>query len=128
MEKLSKTSLPPKIKYRIRKWIETMRHAKPNMSNKDLAGNIVKKFEEALAIKELKKNQVMASMYKSGGMRLDFGMNVSEKAKKAALEWAKKKGLQIETSELAKSVAKSNKLEFGDCRTDECIKRVIWEC
>lgn len=127
MNKLNKAQMPPKLRYRIRRWLQQMRHT-PNVSHAQVKQIITQKFEEALALKTLKKNQIMASMYKNGAVRLDFGSNVSDKAKHAALEWAKKKGLKIETTALAKSLSKSNKIVFGDDSFAECTNRIIWDC
>jgi hypothetical protein len=123
---LKKAQMPPKLRYRIRRWLQQMKST--NVSPQQAQQIITQKFEEAVALKTLQKNQVMATLYKNNALRLDFGSNVSEKAKKAALDWAKKKGLKIETTELAKSLDKSNKLIFGDASMSECIKRIVWDC
>lgn len=122
---LKKAGLPPKLRYRIRRWLQKIRGAY-NVSPKEAGEIITEKFEQALALKTLKKNQVMASLYKNGSVRLDFGQNVSSKARQAAIEWAKKKGLKIESDELAKSMSKSN-VHLGNDSFSQCVKRIVWD-
>lgn len=124
-DNLRKAKMPPKLKYRIRQWLQRVRGSY-NLSPSQAAEIITEKFEEAVALKTLKKNQIMASLYKNGSVRLDFGQGVSEKAKQAALEWAKKKGLKIESDELAKSMNKSN-VCLGNTTFSKCVNRVIWD-
>ena len=53
MEKLNKAPLPPKLRYRIRRWIEKL---KGNAQPANIQNSLTAKFEEALALKELRKN------------------------------------------------------------------------
>lgn len=122
---LKKAALPPKLRYRIRKWLQQI-SGSSNVSPEKVREIITEKFEQALALKSLKKNQVMASLYKNGSVRLDFGQNVSDKAKQAALEWAKKKGLKIESDELAKSLNKSS-VTLGETKLVKCVDRIVWD-
>jgi hypothetical protein len=125
MEKLSKVQLPPKLRYRIRAWIKKMRGTGAQPIH--VEQNLTRKFEEALALKSLKKNEVMASFYKNGALKLDFGGGVSEKAKQAAFEWAKKKGLKIAESSLAKSQGANSSVIFNTSNgSSECIGRAKW--
>jgi hypothetical protein len=99
-------ALPPKLRYRFYKWLKQYRHlpmqqAKPSMVNKTIQAA----FEHMSAIKELKKNECMVSAFENGAIRMDFGEEVDPKIKKAAMQWAKKKGLKTIEASIEKSVA-----------------------
>lgn len=78
-----------------------MQQAKPSMVNKTIQAA----FEHMSAIKELKKNECMVSAFENGAIRMDFGEEVDPKIKKAAMQWAKKKGLKTIEASIEKSVA-----------------------
>jgi hypothetical protein len=55
------------------------------------------------AIKTLQKNEMLASFYDNGHIRLDFGGEVDSKVKDAAMKWAKNRGLKTSEASLDKS-------------------------
>lgn len=96
-------ALPPKLQYRFYKWMKQFKHINPKAQ--DHIQNLVEKsFNHISAIKELKKNEVMTSFFKNGCIRMDFGSDVDQKVKEAAMKWAKKKGLKATEASLDKSV------------------------
>lgn len=127
-EKLRKY-LPPKLAYRFRQWL---RHhgtglKNPKATPQQVAGMLAQKIEEQVAVSELKKNETMASFYENGIVKMDFGSEVSDKTKKAALSWAKRKGLKVLEATLNKSDSVPSSTFFG---TDSamgpsvCLQRV----
>lgn len=98
-EKLEK-ALPPRLAYRLRAFLKRYGTSGPLQQVKNV---MTQKFEEALALKELKKNQVMASTYENSVVKLDFGSDVPESVKKSVMAWAKRRGLKATEASLTKS-------------------------
>jgi hypothetical protein len=86
MEPMDK-ALPPKINYRFKKW-RTKYGAKNLPAQKS----------------ELKKNEMSVSLHKNQEVKLAFGAAISDKVKKAAIDWLKKKGLTPKEASLNKSI------------------------
>jgi len=112
--------LPSKVLYRYRKW---MRSHRP------------RSVQEALSLSEIQtpdtlaKNEVMASTFDSGHIKLDFGSEVPEKVKKAALEWAKRKGLKVSEASLAKSAMSPSFVVYaisGEAEMGQITKQIKW--
>jgi len=134
MEDLKK-GLPPKLRYKFMKWLKSM---KPNSPDKQMdrrqvvetaKKEITDRILEAMARKSLAKNEVMASAYNDGAIKFDFGSGVPEKIKKAALTWAKKRGLNAVEASLAKSETNSTSVLFIGKETNpirSCMKRHKW--
>lgn len=123
-EMLSK-ALPPKILYRFRKWMRTKR---PKSVHDALA---LKSEEKIHTIADLAKNETMASFFESGHIKMDFGSAVPEKVKKAALEWAKRKGLKAIEASLAKSANSPSSVTFSSSDSYElgqCARQIKWSC
>jgi hypothetical protein len=96
-------ALPPKLRYRYYKWIKSLKNRVPQLSQQQINTVVQKAIEDMKNFKELKKHQASASFFDDGTVRLDFGPQVAEKVKKAALDWARRRGLKI----LEESVNKS---------------------
>jgi hypothetical protein len=86
-----KEMLPPKLQYRFNKWRKSLisKPKQPKLGD--------------MKMSEIKKHETQVSFYKSDVVRMDFGSGVDANTKKMALEWAKKKGLNIVDETLAKS-------------------------
>ena len=125
-------SLSPKMAYKFRKWAQ--KSAPKFAENPQLishAQQLIKRKVEELAVqKSLKKNEAVASFYDNGVVRMDFGSEIPEKIKKAAMNWAKKKGLKAVEASVAKSVSNPSYIIFSGTQqsnTGECLQRYKWE-
>lgn len=137
-EEIAKAAeLPPILAYKLRQWMRRKyKHGRlygnrsTPISNR-LSQTVAQKIEEFLALRDLKKNEFIASEYDNGEMKFDFGSAVPEKVKKMALAWAKKKGLKptevslnksknTTSSVLCSKVEKSSDLSL-------CLKRVKFQ-
>jgi len=96
-------ALPPKLRYRFYKWLKQYRHLPAPKQNNMVNKTINAAFEHMKAIKELKKNECMVSAFQNGAIRMDFGEEIDPKIKKAAMQWAKKKGLKTIEASLEKN-------------------------
>lgn len=122
-------ALPPKLAYRFRKWMKMMgKH--PTIKSEDLVRVLTQKVEEATALQNLSKNEVMASVYDNGIVKMDFGSSVPENVRKAAMSWAKRKGLKPVEASLNKSAnsPQSVLLCAGELESIDgnCVKRLKW--
>jgi hypothetical protein len=97
--------LPPRLRYRYYKWLKQFRNMQTpgRVPVKEVHKSVNRAFEHISALKELKKNEVMTSFYDNGAIRMDFGGDVDQKVKDAAMRWAKKKGLRASEASLDKS-------------------------
>lgn len=122
---LEKTAIPPKVYNKLRLWLRKLRSTRTGV--KDV---VAQKAEDLAAFNSLAKNEVMASFYSSGIMKMDFGSEVSDSAKKAALRWAKRRGLKVVEASLAKSAGAPSTYVLG--LTEDivpygpCLKRTKW--
>lgn len=122
-------AVPPKLAYRFRSW---MRQNSSRISNNpSYAYQLIhQKFEEMAVQKSLQKNEAVASFYESGVVRLDFGADIPEKIKKAALAWAKKRGLRAVEASIAKSLASPSYIVFSESSGSDagiCLQRYKWK-
>jgi hypothetical protein len=126
--KLTKAAVPPKVYSKLRSWLKRIRSSR--LSPKVLQQLITQKAEEISATKALAKNQVMASFYDSGTLRMDFGSDVPNAVKKAAIRWAKKRGLSVVEATLSKSSASPASIVFSSgeqsAPVGRCVRRVRW--
>jgi hypothetical protein len=125
-------ALPPKLAYRFRRWLRRFHQGiLPSMRVSKVERIVLSAFEDYLYKSQLKKHDVLFSKYENGEVRFDFGSNVSEKIKKAAIAWAKKRGLKVVESSLQKSIystsyiilKSSNKISNNRI----CIERLLLE-
>ena len=93
--------LPPKLKYRFDKW---RRSLLPKPKKQKLGD---------LQMSEIKKHETQVSFFKSDVVRMDFGAGVDMQTKKMAMEWAKKKGLNIVDETLNKSTNGAHTIIFS---------------
>ena len=119
-EPMEKTAVPPMLARKMRYWLDRIKssrivHQSPTQKSEDL---------------QLAKNEACASVYDSGLLKLDFGADVPEPVRKAAMSWAKRRGLKVLESPLTKSADKSQTYIFGvteDARAEGAIvKRQRW--
>lgn len=108
-------ALPPKLRYRFYKWLKDFRGKQPRTPKPAMVQQAVQKAVEHMAgIKELKKNEIMASFYDNGHLRMDFGGEVDKKVKDAALRWAKRRGLRASEASLDKSDGANSYIVFSN--------------
>jgi len=96
-------ALPPRLAYRLRAWFKRFH---PGLGQKNFAQvkqTVTQKFEQALALQELKKNEVQATTFDNAMVRLDFGSDVPESVRKSVMSWAKRRGLKAIEASLTKS-------------------------
>lgn len=127
-ETLSK-AMPPKIAYRFRAWMRKMR-PKSIGEVKKMEQLFQSKLDEFYAMQTLAKNETMASVFDNGTVKLDFGAEVPEKTKKAAMAWARRRGLTAIEATLAKSANAPTSVTYSSGDSDSfgiCMKRIKWE-
>jgi hypothetical protein len=106
--------MPPKLKYRLTAWLKRFSSKLQNPTE-------VKKFEQTVkkeieSMHKLEKHEARVDMYRSGAIKMEFGADVPEDVKKAALKWAERKGLkQVEVS-LAKSKNATSHVIFAESK------------
>jgi len=129
-------ALPPRIAYRLKRWFQQMSPKLKALSPRKkqlMQRGIAQKMEEYLAVKDLKKNEMMTSVYKNKDVKMFFGSEIPENIKKMAIDWAKKRGLKPIEVSLNKSQNKdapeqmlfSSINDTFDETVNPCIKRVI---
>ena len=104
IEELTK-AMPPRLAAKFRSWMRSLHpgnRANPSMMNR-IRRMMTQKMEELIRSKSLRKNEAMVSAYNNGMVRMDFGSEVSDDVKKAAMAWAKKRGLKAVEASLQKS-------------------------
>lgn len=106
-------ALPPKLKYRYYQWLNRLKQQNPNVSQNAIQHAVEKAMKDLEMIKTLKKHQAAASFFDDGTVRLDFGAKVDEKVKKAALDWARRRGLKTLEESVKKSAESSSYRVFG---------------
>jgi hypothetical protein len=131
LETLEK-GLPPKLLYRLKALARKYLWNVPKKQvQQTMTTALARKMEEINNLKALKKNEVMASVYSNKTVRLDFGSGIPEEIKKKAMEWAKKKGLNVIEASLAKSTNNNSYLvlSYGNsfCDTAELVDNIKWE-
>lgn len=108
---------------------KTKANMRQNLTPQQIAQQFVDKAEEVYTLKSLAKNDTMVSMYKSGSIRLDFGSDVPDKIKKAALKWAERRGLNPVEASMNKSSKPAPSYFVYNQEydlVDECLKRFKW--
>lgn len=128
--------MPPKLRYKFMKWLRSMNPAETGVSQMDrrkmttvVKEEISKAVKEAVLRQNLKKNEVMSSVYDTGDIKFDFGSEVPESVKKAAMNWAKKRGLKPVEASLQKSANSTQTVLFSNGSVHDvgnCVKRVKW--
>lgn len=130
--------LPPKLAYRWRRWMQKIKSAAPALfhvkgpqpdlaMSEDFEKLVNKKIQEIISIKELKKSDAIASFFDNGIIKMDFGPEVDPEIKKAAIKWAKKKGLNAVEASLAKSAQEFESIIFSStqsAQTGNLIKKI----
>jgi hypothetical protein len=87
------------------------------------------KILQATDVESLGKNEIMASSFSDGSIKLDFGSEVPEKVKAAAMVWAKKRGLSPVESSLAKSISTTSSVMFvleNRAKDSVCTNKTKW--
>jgi hypothetical protein len=127
-------AIPPKLYYRLRRFLKMNRSTQLDTAKlkQNVQHALHQKAEEIKLLKELKKNEFMASVYDSGSVKMDFGSGIPEQVKKAAMTWAKKKGLKPVEASLNKSGVSTSSVLFASGTSDlglymKCVKWEIGE-
>lgn len=107
-------ALPPKLRYRFYKWLKQHAQHQSVVAKPEAVKAVVQKaYNHIKDIRELKKNEVMTSIYDNGCIRMDFGGDIDDKIKKAAMSWAKKRGLKAMEASVSKSAGANSHVIFG---------------
>lgn len=120
--------LPPKLLYRFRAWMRKMR-PKTHLEAKKFEQIVMDKIDEIYSMKTLAKNEYQASFYDSGVVKMDFGPDVPEKVKEAAMKWAKRRGLQPVEASLTKTAGATATVTYAAGQMSSagiCVKRMRW--
>jgi hypothetical protein len=123
-------ALPPKLLYRLRAWKKKLKPSPVSDVKKfeKIIKNIV---EQHMSMKSLKKNEMMASFMDNGTIKMEFGAEVPEKVKKAAVQWAKKRGLNAVEASLNKSAASPSYILYAPSKQNPgiglCTRRSKWQ-
>lgn len=124
-------ALPPRLAYRLRHWFQQQGRRVRLSGTRKVAQQVAQKIEQAMALKELKKNQFMARVHDDGVVRLDFGAAVPEPVRKAAMDWAKRKGLKPVESSLAKNIDSVFSITYATGRSpdpaSQIVSQHVWE-
>lgn len=124
--------LPPRIASRLKYWFHRQGRRVHIWGGKNVGQLIAHKMEEAMALKELRKNQFMARVHSDGIVKLDFGAEVPQSIKKAAIDWAKRKGLKPIEANLSKSNSSISSVVYtkstdSNETSQELLAQYIWE-
>lgn len=99
------------------------------MSKSEVTAAIKSEITSQITSSTLAKNEVMASAFDNGSVKMDFGSQVPESVKKAALKWAENRGLAPLEATLQKNVNSSTSVLFGKENTAKakaCVRRLKW--
>ena len=130
--------LPPKLRYKLKKWLKSLRSAETGVKQSDqrhlmqvVKNEIIAAVKDKMETDELAKNEVMASAFNDGSVKMDFGSDVPDEIKKAALKWAKDRGLKPTEASLAKNLQSATSVLFGRSNKTPatslvCEKRRKW--
>jgi hypothetical protein len=102
---------------------------KPKMPQEEMKQMVHQKFEHAVIVENLAKGAAVASVFDNGDLRFDFGASVPDRVKKAAIEWAKKRGFSPTEASLAKNVDAPSYVKLSSGSTApavKCVKRFSW--
>lgn len=125
------SKLPPKLKYKIQKWLKNLKHDdKDSDTEKSEIKEIIKQeLVSALSTTTLAKNELMASAFSDGSIKLDFGSGIPAHIKKAAMKWATARGLKPVEASLDKTANKSSYVVLSKGKTEsntQCLNKVKW--
>lgn len=124
-------ALPPRIAYRLRHWLRQQGRAGRLKDPRRVVQQVTQKMEQVLSVKSLKKNQFMARVHGDGIVKMDFGAEVPEHVRKAAMSWAKRRGLKPIESSLAKSQSSTFSVTYASTNRSkasaELVAQYVWE-
>ena len=128
-----KVSLPPKLKYKVKKWLQSVSPQTPDkqMDRRRVMETAKTELTRALLhhidARPLAKNEIMASQYDNGALRFDFGSDVPDQVKHAAMVWAKKRGLNPVEASMNKNQGSMEEYLVCGARPDEnsCSQEII---
>jgi len=130
------SKMPPKLKYRFQKWLQGIQRPQPvrpearSRMTAAVKAEMVNQILERTGGSDLKKNEMMASAFDNGSVQFDFGSEIPDEIRKAAIFWAKKRGLNVVESSLSKSseVVESILMASKSLKnnTKKCVNRLKW--
>lgn len=106
-------ALPPKLRYRFLKWLKVHGGQHSKAAPEQVKAVVQKAYNHIKDIRDLKKNEVMTSVYGNGMVRMDFGGEVDKEIKDAAMNWAKRRGLKAMEASVSKSAGANSHVIFG---------------
>jgi hypothetical protein len=115
------------MKAQLRKKLSSITEAP--ISKDEVTAAIKAEVASQMASTTLAKNEVMASAFDNGSVKMDFGAEVPESVKKAALKWAENRGLAPLEASLKKNANSSTSVLFGTqnpAKAKTCVKRLKW--
>ena len=128
------SQLPPKLKSKFYSWMKKMLTPKINILTPAKKNEIYQNFKENLIKRmvdstPLSKNELGVTTHKNGIVKMEFGTEVPEDVKKAAISWAKRRGLVPVDMKLAKSSGCSSSHMFTpglSTSPDEVLDHYRW--
>lgn len=130
------SKLPPKLRYRLKRWLRNMMSPQQvsaqqrQQVKRAVKKEIITQVLDSIYPAELKKNEMMTSAYSDGTIKLDFGAEVPETIRKAAINWAKKRGLKAIEAPLNKTQDSIDSIIFMSSKEPSsdkiCVKRLKW--
>lgn len=111
-------ALPPKLRYQYYKWLKRYKTANPHVEQASIDSAVAKAMKD-LPHLALSKHQAGASFFDDGTVRFDFGSQVNDKVKKAALDWARRRGLKTLEESVNKSADSNSYTVFGQKAVSE---------
>lgn len=118
---------PPGVYNRIRSWLRRLKsHRMPPSQLAQVREQLAVKFQEAMGLPVLAKNQVAVSVYDGGSMKMEFGSDVPKHVKEAAMKWAKRRGLDPVEASMAKSESRPEWVLFGSTELSVPVTRKVY--
>jgi hypothetical protein len=105
-------AMSPRIANKLKYWFHKQGRRVRIWGQQNTGQMVAQKIEEAMALKELRKNQFMARVHSDGVVKMDFGSEIPQSIKKAAMDWAKRKGLKPVEASLAKADSSSSSVTY----------------
>lgn len=126
-------AMPPLLRYKFTKWLKSLSGGPDKQMDRrrivqTAKSELCDKVLEHMSVKSLAKNEIMASTFTDGAIKFDFGSEVPEPIKKAAMAWAQKRGLKAVEASLAKSKDAVETVMFASSTNSSrtCSNRVKW--
>lgn len=112
------TNLPPKLRGKFQAWMKRYLSTKIKDLSPTQKTETFEAFKEIFAARladksPLAKNEMGLVTHKNGVVKMEFGSEVPEQVKKAAISWAKRRGLSPVDMKLAKNANSASSHVFS---------------